>query len=82
MRYIVGRACAAAGYVDLYRELGLRPDVAIAEEAREGGTEGGAEIYRMIIAPPVKFQIMDDIHRTIDPETQIPAFLNGDTIVR
>lgn len=41
MRYQVGRACAAAGYVDLYQELSLLPDVFMAEEAHESGTEGG-----------------------------------------
>lgn len=34
VRYQVGRACAVAGHTDLYRELDLLPDVAIAEEAR------------------------------------------------
>lgn len=40
MRYQIGRACAAAGYSHLYRGLDLFPDVSIAEEAREGNTEG------------------------------------------
>ncbi|EWZ46446.1 hypothetical protein FOZG_02585 [Fusarium oxysporum Fo47] len=36
MRYKVGRACAAGGYEELYKELDdLLPDVAIAEEARD-----------------------------------------------
>ncbi|RJE19722.1 hypothetical protein PHISCL_07935 [Aspergillus sclerotialis] len=82
LRYHVGRACAAAGYIDLYQELDLRPDIAIAEEARESGTEGGEAIFRIIMVAPIKFQIMDDLHRTITPETQVPAFLNGDTVVR
>jgi hypothetical protein len=30
-RYNVGRACAAAGYTDSYRELDHLPDVSIAE---------------------------------------------------
>ncbi|CBF71445.1 hypothetical protein AN6781.2 [Aspergillus nidulans FGSC A4] len=37
MRYQVGRACAAAGYFDLYKELDLLPDVSIAEEAPGDG---------------------------------------------
>lgn len=45
MRYQVGRACAAAGYVDLYKELCLLPDISIAEEARESDTPGGNEIF-------------------------------------
>jgi hypothetical protein len=44
MRYQVGRACAAAGYFDLYKELDLLPDVSIAEEAPGGNTEGGNQI--------------------------------------
>lgn len=35
MRYLVGPACAVAGYVDLYKELDLLPEAHIAEEARE-----------------------------------------------
>ena len=33
MKYAVGRACAVAGYLHLYRELQLLPEVHIAEEA-------------------------------------------------
>ncbi|EGU87654.1 hypothetical protein FOPG_08537 [Fusarium oxysporum f. sp. conglutinans race 2 54008] len=35
MRYQVGRACAVGGYVELYKELDILPDVSIAEEARD-----------------------------------------------
>lgn len=44
MRYQVGRACAVAGYAQLYRELDLLPDPCIAEEAREASraSEGRA----------------------------------------
>ncbi|EWZ84452.1 hypothetical protein FOWG_12247 [Fusarium oxysporum f. sp. lycopersici MN25] len=36
MRYKVGRACAAGGYEELYKELDdLLPDVAVTEEARD-----------------------------------------------
>ncbi|KAF7122878.1 hypothetical protein CNMCM5793_000988 [Aspergillus hiratsukae] len=35
MRYLVGRACAVAGYVNLFKELDLLPEAHIAEEARE-----------------------------------------------
>ncbi|KAF5574928.1 uncharacterized protein FSUBG_13988, partial [Fusarium subglutinans] len=35
MRYKIGRACAAGGYEELYKELDLLPDVAMAEEARD-----------------------------------------------
>ncbi|KAF2664288.1 hypothetical protein BT63DRAFT_460593 [Microthyrium microscopicum] len=82
MRYSVGRACAAAGYVDLYRELGLLPDVSIAEEAREG-TENGHIIFEDIISQTVRYSIMDDYTRSINIENpRAGAFLNGDTAVR
>ncbi|KAH7254220.1 uncharacterized protein BKA55DRAFT_510385 [Fusarium redolens] len=35
MRYQVGRACAVGGYVELFKELDVLPDVSIAEEARD-----------------------------------------------
>jgi hypothetical protein len=35
MRYQVGRACAAAGYADLYHELDLLPDVCPLPKRRE-----------------------------------------------
>ncbi|KAJ6186867.1 hypothetical protein N7519_001775 [Penicillium mononematosum] len=57
MRYQVGRACAAAGYINLYRELDQLPDVSIAEEAREGNTEGGDQIYQLIMSSPLKYAL-------------------------
>lgn len=83
MRYQVGRACAAAGYINLYRELNLLPDVSIAEEAREGHTEGGDQIYAEIMSSPVKYAVMDDYERSVNLDSpSYPAFLNGDTEVR
>jgi hypothetical protein len=87
MRYQVGRACAAAGYIDLYRELDLLPDISIAEEAREGdvNTEGGNKIYQLIMSSPLKYAVMDDFERFVHDDidkTQGPAFLKGDTHVR
>ncbi|KAM0330971.1 hypothetical protein ACHAQA_003928 [Verticillium albo-atrum] len=84
MRYQVGRACAAAGYDGLYQELGLLPDVSIAEEARESGTKGGQVIFDSIMGSPYRFSVMDDDNRTIREDKQVPypAFLNGDTEVR
>jgi hypothetical protein len=43
MRYQVGRACAVAGYSQLYSELNLLPDPCIAEEARENTSGPAAE---------------------------------------
>lgn len=84
MRYQVGRACAAAGYADLYHELGLLPDVSIAEEARESDTAGGRQIFNTIMASPIKYAILDDFERRVLTEVTPtkPAFLNGDTAVR
>ncbi|POR34342.1 Hypothetical protein TPAR_09742 [Tolypocladium paradoxum] len=83
MRYQVGRACAAAGFVSLYTELELLPDVSIAEEAREGRTEGGGIIFETIMAAPCRYNVMDDYTLTINAENpHAPAFLNGDTDVR
>lgn len=83
MRYQVGRACAAAGYINLYRQLDLLPDVSIAEEAREGHTEGGNQIYALIMSSPVKYAVMDDYERSINSDNpSYPEFLNGDTQVR
>ncbi|KAF3392436.1 hypothetical protein F1880_008907 [Penicillium rolfsii] len=61
MRYQVGRACAAACYTDLYKELDLLPDKSIAEEARNAAED--AEIYKIIMSAPQRWAT--------------PAFLNG-----
>ncbi|KAK3192335.1 hypothetical protein K4F52_001548 [Lecanicillium sp. MT-2017a] len=59
-RYPVGRACAAAGYDKLYFELGLLPDVSIAEEARESKAPGAKIIYDTVMASPARYTILDD----------------------
>lgn len=66
LHYQVGRACAVAGYHELYKELALLPDVSTAEEARESDAEGSTQIYRSIMASPVRYQVMDDLHRSIN----------------
>ncbi|KAJ5375876.1 hypothetical protein N7517_007882 [Penicillium concentricum] len=77
MRYQVGRACAAAGYTDLYKELDLLPDVSIAEESRE--VDKDAEIYKIIMSAPQRHAIMEDFSRSVHLETpRTPVFLNGD----
>ncbi|KAB5558629.1 hypothetical protein GE09DRAFT_1120101, partial [Coniochaeta sp. 2T2.1] len=38
MAYTVGRACAVAGYDNLYQELNILPEVSIAEEARDNAS--------------------------------------------
>lgn len=52
----------------------------IAEEAREGKTIEGNEIYQMILSSPVKYLVMDNFTRSITINTpSASAFLNGDT---
>ncbi|KAK3291961.1 uncharacterized protein B0H64DRAFT_468800 [Chaetomium fimeti] len=84
MRYQIGRACAVAGYDELYSELKILPDVSIAEEARENRDNAGAQrIYQQIMAAPTRYRVMDDgipgIQIQIPP---VPAVLNADTAVR
>jgi hypothetical protein len=86
MRYQVGRACAAAGYSQLYEELNLLPDVCIAEEARDScqrtAAEGSQRIYDRIMEAPARYNVMDDFKRLIrTDQTSAGACLNGDTQV-
>lgn len=97
MRYQVGRACAVAGYKDLYSELDLLPDVAIAEEARDSvmrsrrrrvddccrSSSGSQDIFDQIVRHPVRWQVMNDYLRSVDLDCPKPAScgLNGDTAV-
>ena len=43
LRYDIARACAVAGYYDLYRELQLLPEISIAEEARDNKKNIGSQ---------------------------------------
>ena len=80
MCYQVGRACAVANYVGLYKELGLLPDVHIAEEARDNNA---MKIYNLIMTSDVKYDVMDDYTRTVNLESpKAGVHLNGDTAVR
>lgn len=78
MAYHVGRACAVAGYTQLYQELDILPDVHIAEEARECGS---LAIYEAIVSQIVRYSIMNDYTLSIDLDNRRPAYLNGDTAV-
>ncbi|KAK2017154.1 hypothetical protein LZ32DRAFT_551605 [Colletotrichum eremochloae] len=83
MRYVVGRACAVAGYAALYAELDLLPEVSIAEEARESATEGSKEIFCSIMRQPVCYAVLNDYTRSCNTDNPLsPAFMNGDTAVR
>lgn len=80
MRYHVGRACAVAGYSDLFKELGLLPEVSICEEARESKAEGSKVIYNRILSQPVRYAVMNDYERSVNETEPKPgAHLNGDT---
>ncbi|KAK3064392.1 hypothetical protein LTS18_007599 [Coniosporium uncinatum] len=79
MRYLVGRACAVAGYAQLYHELDLLPEVSIAEEARENGATA---VFNHIMASTTKYAVLDDYTRTIHDKHLRVASLNGDTCVR
>jgi len=68
MRYHVGRACAVAGYAGLYWNLKLVPEVAIAEEARDSGSN---DIFEYIMSQPTRYAIMNDYKRTVNIEHPI-----------
>ena len=89
MRYQVGRACAVGGYLSLFLELDLLPDVSIAEEAREAATRSRASskrsssIFEHIISQPVRYAVINDYKRIVDLDRpSASAFLNGDAAVR
>ncbi|KAJ5677162.1 uncharacterized protein N7477_002795 [Penicillium maclennaniae] len=79
LKYHVGRACAVAGYTDLYRELDLLPEAHIAEEARDNGSNA---IFEMIMASPVRYRVMNDYTRTVNLGNPPIGGMNGDTSVR
>ncbi|ERS96439.1 hypothetical protein HMPREF1624_07350 [Sporothrix schenckii ATCC 58251] len=85
MRYAVGRACAVAGYAALYHELGLLPDVSIADEARDNmeRVPGSRAIFRDIMAQTMRFAVMDDYTRSVHLEQpRAGALFYDDTAVR
>ena len=85
MVYLVGRACAVAGYDGLYHELDLLPEVSIAEEAREQSSDnlGSKAIFEHIIKQPVCYAVLDDYTRSVNHKNpRCPAFMNGDKAVR
>jgi hypothetical protein len=85
MIYTVGRDCAVAGYFELYHELNMRPEVSIAEEARDNASanEGSKAIFDHIMSQAVCYAVPDDYTRTANLNNpRCPAFMNGDTGVR
>jgi hypothetical protein len=78
MKYQVGRVCAVANYDDLYKELDILPEVGIAEEARENGSEA---IYSAIIKQPVKYAVLNDYSSSLVLGNPPISPMNGDTCV-
>jgi hypothetical protein len=85
MIYHAARACAVAGYFDLYSELQVLPEVHVAAEARDASlarkNKGSEAIYEQIMSKHLKFEIMNDYDRSVNLENRCPAHLNGDTAV-
>ena len=82
MKYHVGRTCAVAGYVGLYRELDLLPDVSIAEEAREAGSMS-LDIFEDITQRLVRYSVMNDYALRVDLDhPRQGAFINCDAAVK
>lgn len=81
MRYKIGRACAAGGYVELYKELDLLPDAAIAEEARDN-LPASQGIYDLVMGGKSLYRVMDDYNLCLFDEPEAGVCLNGDTCVR
>ena len=85
MLYHVARACAVAGYIDLYKELDPLPEVHVAEEAGyaslQRNSNGSQQIYQHILSQPLKYEIMNDYTCTVNIAGRRFASLNGDTAV-
>jgi hypothetical protein len=77
-KYQVGRVCAAANYDDLYTELDILPEVGIAEEARENGSEA---IYSAIVKQPMKYAVFNDYSNSLVLENPPISPMNGNTCV-
>lgn len=70
------------GCTKLYLELGLKPDVSIAEEARDSGAVG-QDIFDIIMTTPERFAVMDDYTKSVNEnDFRRGACLIGDTAVR
>lgn len=85
MVYHAARACAVAGYSELYKELDVLPEVHVAEEAGyasvQKNSKGSRGIYQYILSQPVKYTVMNDYTRTFDISSRQVSCLNGDTAV-
>jgi hypothetical protein len=82
MKYHVGRTCAVAGYVGLYRELDLLPDVSTAEEAREAGGMS-LDTFVDITKRFVRYSVMNDYTLKVDlHHPREGAFTNCDAALK
>ncbi|KAH7035721.1 uncharacterized protein B0I36DRAFT_240088 [Microdochium trichocladiopsis] len=85
LKYNVGRACAVAGYHELYESLGLLPDLAIAEEARDNMSRNPKSkiILDAVLGQSQQWLVMDDYSRSVREQPERAHHgLNGDTAVR
>ncbi|EGX89494.1 hypothetical protein CCM_07746 [Cordyceps militaris CM01] len=79
LKYHVSRACAVAGYLTLYKELHVLPEVAVAEEAQ--ASERGGEIFQHIMAQPMRYAVMNDYENKLYEPPRPGACLNADTAI-
>jgi hypothetical protein len=85
MLYHAARACAVAGYHELYKELDPLSEVHIAEEAgyasMQNNNSGSRQIYEDILSHALKFEVMNDYTRTVNVAGRRVTSLNQDTAV-
>jgi hypothetical protein len=78
--YHAARACAIAGYVDLYKELDVLPEVHVVEEASyasaERKNEDSKAIYQLIVSQHVKFAVFNDSMTTTEQWTFLTPALH------
>lgn len=82
--YEAARACAVAGYIDLYKELDPLLEVHVAEEtgytSMQKSSNSSEQIYHHLLSQPVKFEIMNNYTRTVNIARRQVASLTGDTV--
>lgn len=70
MKYLVGRACAVAGYYQLVKELDLLPESHIAEEARDNKQW---DIFSDIMANNVRYIFLENVFYVVPSSTASSA---------
>lgn len=71
------------GYVDLYFEPGVLPEVFVTEDSRDTSdqNQGSKAIFKGIMAHPVKYAVLDNYTRTDYIMHLHVAHLNNNTAV-